>query len=402
MMNNYYGFFTQHPDARLYQEQLGQALNRPAPERRSLAESGHSALIDKIRQAAEQGGVFDNGDVSLGVSEEQQLSKDLPAPPPDMYDDKTYEPEPGVIVHTDKPQLAGQPDVDRRITQVEGTKNGAAVDSEALNAVVETATQLGVKPSALLTAAGALTVGTESLQMTTRVDVGHYGSRASLAIELGGGDLYERPERRQQDKVEMSFQVALASGNRVSLAVSVSDTTNTEAYKGVSRTVGINFSADQALSEEDAEAVSSLMSSLDNLLDRFNHDKSVAVADIDAFSATVAEQNDAVVSLGASLSFSDDGPRESYRRINFTTQDDGTLQHTSSEKDMESYYANGYQPDFIDETYRQGFEKYDMPFYEYYDDLEAAGLSGQYIDAVVNTDAAAIQDRRDYFESFFK
>lgn len=69
---------------------------------------------------------------------------------------------------------------------------------------------------------------------------------------------------------------------------------------------------------------------------------------------------------------------------------------------MTDYYSRGYRANIIDVIYRRSFERRDMPFYDYFAELEFQGLQGQPIDAIVTTAEDVVVDRRDYFEANFE
>lgn len=394
MMDRYYSFFNQHPDARLYHDKLVERVHS-FQGNTVMSEAEHAQLVAKIH-AGMKDGLYDNGDAVVSISTEPAS---YGYERPDMFDNKSYQPEPGVLVQTDHPNQTSSIESDQRITQVVAKHNGAAVQTEALTAVADVAGQAGVQASALLSAVGALSAGSQSAEIVTRVEVGHFSSRAGLLqYEYGNPSPYERSLVRQRDDVDFGLQLNLASGNRVNLSMSVADVTNTVAFQGVQRTVAVHFSADTALTEADAEALQEIALSFDALTSRFNHDKSVTQADVEAFQAAAMSHSDQVQSVQATMSFELGAASRSIQ----IGVEDGVPGQSVTEEKMSDYYTWGYRPKIIDVIYRKSFEQKGVEFYDYFAELENQGLQGQSIDAIVNTSASDVLDRRDYFEANFE
>ncbi|WP_108126200.1 hypothetical protein [Saccharospirillum mangrovi] len=394
MMDRYYSFFNQHPDVRRFHDQLVQRLNWYQGNT-VMPETEHTQFVADFHTNMEDG-LYDNGDVVVTIATEP-VSNGLDEP--DMYDNKSYQPEPGVLVQTDHPNQTSSIKSDQRITQVVAKHNGAAVQTEALTAVADVAGQAGIQASALLTAVGALSAGSQSAEIVTRVEVGQFSSRAGIMqYEYSNPGLFEQTSVRQRDDVDFGLDVTLASGNRVRLAMSVADVTNTVAFQGVQRTVAVHFSADTALTEAEAVALQEIAVSFDALTSRFNHDKSVTQADVEAFQAAAMSHSDQVQSVQANLSFEQGAASRSIQ----LGVEDGVPSQSVSEQKMTDYYGRGYRPNIIDVIYRKSFEDRSAEFYDYFAELERQGLQGQSIDAIVTTSASDVLDRRDYFEANFE
>lgn len=314
MMDRYYSFFNQHSDVRDYHDRLIQRLNWQQ-HTQVFSEAEHAQFVADFH-AKMKDGLYDNGDAVVTISTEP-VSNGLDEP--DMYDNKTYQPEPGVLVQTDHPNQTSSIQPDQRIIQVFAKHNGEAAQTESLTTAVEVAGQAGIQASALLNAVGALSAGSQSADIVTRVEVGQFSQRAGIMqYEYSPTALFEQASVRQRDDVDFGLQLTLASGTRVQLSMSVADVTNTVAYQGVQRTVAVHFSADAELTEAEAEALQDIAGSFDALTSRFNHDKSVNQTDVEAFEAAAMRHGDQLQSVRATLSFEQGAAS---RRIQLSVED---------------------------------------------------------------------------------
>ncbi|PTY38258.1 hypothetical protein BGP77_17620 [Saccharospirillum sp. MSK14-1] len=364
MMENYYGFFTQHPVLLQHHKQFNEDIHRhlSAMDHTSGPTVPDEETLQFIQEAMSK--EVPSG-VVVTIAENQNAGPRI-TPPPDVYDDLTFEPEEGVLVATDKPSLPGRENIQARISMVQAFTNYDGLDSQRLQNLADEQKKARFSLADTLNYAGVFQAGVTRSVVNGVVEVGDFtGNLNTRGLAVEDPLIYDFSKSligKHKDNSQVNLSVTTASGNSIEVTVSIKEAFNTKTAEGAQRNLNVSFQASSELTDEEATALNSLVQSLDPLIYGFNKNKYVTDSLVDSYAARIGDLSDI---------FSDVDTQFTYRgyitekTISLTSEQSG-LKVATDEKNMSLYYQTEY---FVANNTAIAFGKSSEVGFDYFESL---------------------------------